>query len=506
MKKILKPENLISKIASIKKNSKKVILCHGVFDLLHIGHIRHLSEAKKLGDILIVSVTSDIFVNKGPNRPMFKDYLRLEAIASLKFVDFVVLSNSPSSVDIIKKIKPDLYCKGNEYQIKENDITNKIDEEERIVKKFGGKLVFTNEVTFSSSNIINKVSDTLSENQKRIIKKIKIENNFQKIISDLNEFKKLKVLVIGETIIDQYSFCDPLNKSGKDPMLVLKHNKTEEYLGGAVAVVKNIENFCNNLTLLTMLGEKTEYKNKIKKYLLKKTKLEFISKKNSKTITKKRYLDKISNNKLLGVYEINDDNLTKSDEAKLQKKLREMIPKFDLVVVSDYGHGFISKNSAKLISKLSKYLALNAQINSSNVGYHTLKNYRNINCLIINEKEIRHESRNRSSKVEILMKDLAKSQNIMNLVVTKGIEGSILFNKKQNKFYYCDSFSKNAIDKIGAGDTMLSVISLCLKNKINLDLSLLLSSLAAAQSVRTMGNKKSIDRVNLIKSLEHILK
>ena len=109
MKKILKPENLISKIASIKKNSKKVILCHGVFDLLHIGHIRHLSEAKKLGDILIVSVTSDIFVNKGPNRPMFKDYLRLEAIASLKFVDFVVLSNSPSSVDIIKKIKPDLY-------------------------------------------------------------------------------------------------------------------------------------------------------------------------------------------------------------------------------------------------------------------------------------------------------------------------------------------------------------------------------------------------------------
>ena len=150
---------------------------------------------------------------------------------------------------------------------------------------------------------------------------------------------------------------------------------------------------------------------------------------------------------MLGVYEINDDNLNKSDELKLQKKLKKIIPKFDLVVVSDYGHGFISKNSAKLISKLSKYLALNAQINSSNVGYHTLKNYKNINCLIINEKEVRHESRNRSSKVEILMKDLAKSQNIMNLVVTKGIEGSILFNKKQNKFYYSDSFSKMPLIK-----------------------------------------------------------
>ncbi|MBT3465256.1 hypothetical protein HN451_09770, partial [archaeon] len=112
-------------------------------------------------------------------------------------------------------------------------------------------------------------------------------------------------------------------------------------------------------------------------------------------------------------------------------------------------------------------VSLYLQINSSNVGYHTLKNYKNINCLIINEKEIRHEVRNRSSKVEILMKNLAKSQNIMNLVVTKGIKGSVLFNKKQNKFYYCDSFSKSAIDKIGAGDTMLSLISLCLKNKIN---------------------------------------
>ena len=265
----MEPEKLASKIISIKKNKKRVVLCHGVFDLLHIGHIRHLNEAKKLGEILIVSVTSDPYVNKGPNRPMFKDYLRLEAIASLKFVDYVVLSNSSSSVDIIKKIKPNFYCKGNEYQFKENDITNKIVEEERVVKKFGGKLVFTNEVTFSSSNIINKVSDTLSENQKRIIKKIKVKDNFQKTISNINKFNKLKVLVIGETIIDQYSFCDPLNKSGKDPMLVLKHSKTEEYLGGAVAIVKNIENFCNKLTLLTMLGEKKNMKIKLSNICLK---------------------------------------------------------------------------------------------------------------------------------------------------------------------------------------------------------------------------------------------
>ena len=104
------------------------------------------------------------------------------------------------------------------------------------------------------------------------------------------------------------------------------------------------------------------------------------------------------------------------------------------------------------------------------------------------------------------MKNLSKLQNISNLIVTQGTEGSILYNNKHNRFHYCDAFSKTAIDKIGAGDTMLSVIGLCLKNKIDLDLSLLLSSLAAAQSVKTMGNKKSLDKISLIKSLEHLLK
>ena len=104
MNKLLKSENLYIKIKSIKKNGKKIVLCHGVFDLLHIGHIRHLRQAKKMGNILIVSVTSDNFVNKGPNRPMFKEHLRLEAIAALKFVDYVVLSNKSSAVDVIKKL------------------------------------------------------------------------------------------------------------------------------------------------------------------------------------------------------------------------------------------------------------------------------------------------------------------------------------------------------------------------------------------------------------------
>ena len=302
MKKIIDINVLKDKIIRIKKSRKKIILCHGVFDLLHIGHIKHLKIAKDLGDILIVSLTTDKFVNKGPGRPVFNEKLRCEAIESLGFVDYVTLSNSSSAVEIIKKIKPNIYCKGDEYEVRSNDVTRKINLEERAVKKNGGKIFFTNEETFSSSSIINKSFNIISPNQKKTNKKIISNNSFSKIIKEIDKFKNLKILVIGETIIDQYSFCDPLNKSGKDPMLVLKHNKTEEYLGGAIAIIKHLKQFNKNISLLSVLGEKKEYRRKIYTELSKKIKINFIYKKNSKTITKKRYLDEISNNKVLGVY------------------------------------------------------------------------------------------------------------------------------------------------------------------------------------------------------------
>ena len=250
-----------------------------MFDLLHIGHIKHLKIAKDLGDILIVSLTTDKFVNKGPGRPVFNEKLRCEAIESLGFVDYVTLSNSSSAVEIIKKIKPNIYCKGDEYEVRSNDVTRKINLEERAVKKNGGKIFFTNEETFSSSSIINKSFNIISPNQKKTNKKIISNNSFSKIIKEIDKFKNLKILVIGETIIDQYSFCDPLNKSGKDPMLVLKHNKTEEYLGGAIAIIKHLKQFNKNISLLSVLGEKKEYRRKIYTELSKKIKINFIYKK-----------------------------------------------------------------------------------------------------------------------------------------------------------------------------------------------------------------------------------
>ena len=497
----------LSKIIQKEKNKAKVIVhCHGVFDLLHIGHIKHLEKAKKLGDKLVVTLTADKHVNKGPERPIFNQALRADAIAALNAVDYVAINETPTAINPIKILKPNIYCKGTDYKNFKDDITGEIRNEIKEIKKIKGQIIFTEEITFSSSRLINSSTNFFSQKQKKIIKKINEKSNLKQIKKIIDNFNNIKVLIIGETIIDQYNFCEAIGKSGKEPILVLKEVRKDQYLGGVLGIARNVAKVCKNITVLSMIGEKKEYLKEINLDLPKDIIKKFIFKKNSPTIVKKRYVDSVSQGKVIGVYNINDEILDKKNEKQFNKILKSEIPKHDLVIVSDYGHGLISKKSANMICKNSKFLALNAQVNASNIGYHTIRNYNKFDTLIINEKEIRHEMRDKESKLEVLMSNLSKEKKIKNVIVTVGSKGSILFNHKQNKFFYADAFAHKIVDKVGAGDTMLSLIGLCLKSKIDYNLTLLISSLAAAQSVESIGNKNTIEKLKNLKTLETILK
>tara|TARA_A100001011_G_C14301043_1_gene840809 strand:- start:201 stop:1751 length:1551 start_codon:yes stop_codon:yes gene_type:complete len=504
--KIINIENIRKILSERRRSGKKIVQCHGVFDLLHLGHIRHFKEAKNYGDILVVSITSDKFVNKGPGRPAFNELQRLESISALGIVDYVVLNNHPSAVQAITQIRPNFYCKGPDYKNHAEDITNKIKLETGLVRKYGGKTIYTKDITFSSSSLLNSFSGIYSKKHKSTINKIKKKYPFNNIKKIIDQMKKLKVLIIGETIIDQYNFCEALGKSGKEPVLVLRDLKTEQYLGGSAAISRHLSSFCNKITLLSMVGEKGEYLKEINKTLPKNISFKYIRKKNSPTIIKRRFLDYVANNKVLGVYSINDEILNIKDEKLFNNYLNKTLKNHDLVIVSDYGHGLISKKSAKLISQKAKFLALNAQINAANIGYHNMRNYKNLDCVIINDREIRHEMRDKTSTIKDLMRKLSNEQNIQNLVVTKGTEGSLFLNKKSKKFYSSQAYSTSAVDKIGAGDAMLSIIALCIKSGFPEELSLIVSSLAAAQSVKTIGNKEAINKVEMLKTLDHFLK
>ena len=122
-KKIITLEKLSDIVRKYKKRGKKVVLCHGVFDLLHLGHIKHFEEAKSCGDVLIVTVTEDKYVKKGPNRPIFSLLNRMEALSSLSIIDYVAANRWESAVETIKTVKPNIYCKGPDYKDNSVDFT-----------------------------------------------------------------------------------------------------------------------------------------------------------------------------------------------------------------------------------------------------------------------------------------------------------------------------------------------------------------------------------------------
>lgn len=493
-------------ILDLKKRKKKVALCHGVFDQIHVGHVHHLNEARKLADYVVVTITADKFVKKGPGKPYFSENNRVKMLEALKQVDYVSVNHSTDAIDLIKFLKPSFYIKGPDYKNKKRDVTGKINYEVRAAKKVGCKIIFTNEdIVYSSSSILNKNQNIFDESQKKIINTIKKNYSFAEIIKKIDNFSKLKILVIGETIIDDYVFCEGLGKSGKESVLALRKIKSERFLGGCLAIARHLNSFTKNISVISYLGENREQKNFIKSKIEKNIKLNFIYKKKSPTIIKRRYLDIIDNRKLLGIYELNDDAINLTQEQQIIKLLKKKIPQNDLILIADYGHGLISKKVANYLSKTSKFSALNAQVNSANVGFSNLKKYRNIDCLIINATELRHEMRERDGKIDILSKKLKNQIKCKSLVVTQGRAGLIMINDK-NKTFTAPAFANQVVDKVGAGDALLSILAICLKDKNDENLSNFISSLVAAQSVENIGNSKPINKSSLLKNIQYILK
>ena len=505
-KKIVNLTDINDLVISLKKKGKKIVQCHGVYDLIHIGHLKHFNSAKKFGDILIVSVTPDKFVQKGFNRPYFKSEERIQSLSLVETIDYVVLNNSENAVNIIKKIKPHYYCKGPDYKNFKDDITNQIQKEVTALKSVGGKIVYTDDPVYSSSAILNNMSEIYDLSQKSFINKIRSKINLDDFSKKIEKLKKLKVLIIGETIIDKYVFCEALGKSGKEPHLVLKDLREENYPGGVIAIARSVSNFCKKVTVLSALGRNKESEKFLKKEISKNIKTKFLYRAKSPTIVKKRYIEHITNNKVLGIYTLNDDLLNKKEESIFQNMVEKEIKKNDIVIVSDYGHGLITNKIARLLCKKSKFLALNTQLNSSNVGYHTIQKYNNVDCVVMNESELRQELRDKNEKTLSLAKKLSNIIKINKIIITKGSSGALLYNSKNKKSFSCPAFASKIVDKVGAGDSMLSIIAILIKLKFDNLIALLLGSLAAALTVEEVSNKVPIKKTKLLKYFNHILR
>jgi len=506
-KKIIPFEKLSTLSSEIKAQNKKIVLCHVVFDLLHPGHFKHFEAARKFGDVLFVTITEDKHVNKGPGRPVFDQKTRAETLAAIQFVDYVAINRNPLSITAIEAIKPDYYVKGQDYKNDKEDITGGIIQERNKVEEFGGKLVFTEEVQFSSTRLINRHLDFTKDEVKKYLNRIRGVTSFDKLKKDFDRISKFKVLVIGDIIIDEYTFVDPMGKASKSATITAKKLDSELYAGGVLAIANHISNFVSEVNLVSAHGINfgKNYFEFIKSKLNKNIKFNSTFCNDRPTVLKRRYLDKIFKNKLFEIIEIEDKPLHISEKEELKKQTRDLFNKYDLVVISDFGHGLIDAEIIDYLVSQNVFISVNVQTNSANRGFNLLTKYPRCNYFAIDENECRLATADKYSDVNLLFQKLVKKTHAEIAAITLGVKGSMVTDVSTNKPEIAPVLSDEILDTIGAGDAYLSVTSLMAKNGNSPEEIAFVGNAVGAMAVKILGNESFIEKIPLMKYLKTLL-
>lgn len=498
-------ESLAEIVAGFKTQHRKILHCHGVFDLLHVGHIRYFEAARKMGDILIVTVTPDRFVNKGPNRPAFAENLRAESIAALSCVDYVAINKWPTAVETIRLLKPDLYVKGSEYKNAEADITGGISLEKIAVREAGGHLAFTDEITFSSSQLINNHLSVHTPEVRRYLDGFTKRHQIQDVLKYLNGAQGMRVLIVGETIVDEYQYCQTMGKSGKEPILAAKLQKCEKFAGGVLAVANHVGTVTEKIKLVSFLGKRSSHEEFIEEKLNPVVERHFLRLDEGPTIVKRRFVESYPFQKLFEVYEMHGDEYRPGESQALCEKLKEVLPLVDVVIVTDYGHGMIGPEAVELLCREAPFLAINTQVNAGNRGFNTVSKYSRADFICVSEQEIRLEVRNRLESLKDIVVKISKAMSCDNFLITRGERGSLVYNAKEG-FFEIPAFRSHTVDRVGAGDAVFGITSLCVAQNAPMEMVGFIGNVVGAQAVGTVCNRESIDKVQLLKSLTHMLK
>ncbi|MDO8460026.1 MAG: PfkB family carbohydrate kinase [Nanoarchaeota archaeon] len=508
--KIKELNDLADIVSLIKKSGKKVVMCHGDFDLLHPGHLKHLIEAKELGDYLIVTLTPDGFINKGPGRPVYDQNTRLELLASLEITDYVSLNKWDTAVNTIKLIKPDFYVKG-------TDILNRstlngtsselliahLEEEKRALDEVGGKLSLTEEVKFSTSDLSKQFFSTLRPELMGYINHIRDKHGAEKINSALNSLNDLKVLVVGDTIIDEYMFCDVMERAKKDPILVFRNVKNELYLGGILAIANHLSRFVKEVTLVSVLGDEYEIRSLIKSKLDNRINCSFFPDKDSITLIKRRYIEQNTNRRIFETYNKAEYQKYSNVDEDMLKFVRENIDKFDIVLVADFGHGCISDKMRELITEKSRFLALNVQTNSGNIGYHYFTKYKRADLLSLTREEARLALQDKKSDNHELIEKVKNAINSKRVNLTLDKDG-LIYSDEEN--HSSPSLATKVVDTVGAGDSVLAITSLLSYKKVHPEIIAFVGNCVGSLAVRISGNERPISPIELKALINYILK
>jgi rfaE bifunctional protein nucleotidyltransferase chain/domain len=487
-------------------SGKKVVLAHGVFDLFHLGHVRHLESAAREGDVLVVSVTPDRFVNKGPGRPVFSARLRGEMLAALECVGAVGISEAPGADEMIRAVRPDVYVKGPDYKDQDGDITGKINAERAAVEQYGGRIAFTDDMVLSSSQLINDHFSLLDPEVQSYLNGLRVGGALPRVMKAIESVADMKVLFVGDAIIDEYQYAHAMGKSAKENIIASRSVGSEIFAGGIVAAANHAADFCAEVEIITGLGRQDSYEQLICDSLRDNVKANFVYRNGMPTTRKCRFIDPAHLRKLFEIYYFDDRPLGGPLEQQFCNLIREKAPDFDVVVVADFGHGLITRKSIDALTETANFLAVNAQSNSANLGYNMITKYAKADYVCIDAPEARMASGDRFGELgDIVKHRLSRSVKSDRFVVTDGERGCVAFSSERG-WSRIPAFTQQVVDTVGAGDAFLSITAPIAANGIDMDFVGLIGNAVGAMKVGTVGHRQSVEKIPLMKYITALLR
>jgi len=321
--------------------------------------------------------------------------------------------------------------------------------------------------------------------------------NINEIGRAIDSLKNLRVLIMGDPILDEYVYCDFMERTSKDPLIATKFRRADLWVGGVFAIANQISNFTDNLTLLTSLGK--NHRGFIKKRIRNNIKKVFLEEDLEKTIIKRRYIDFYRKRKLFEIYNTNRSNLSRNSEEKIIKFLDKNLSNFDIIIISDFGHGLLTPKIREKIQNKKISIALNTQLNGGNLGYNFITNYHRAEFVLLNERELRLPLQEENGEISEVVEKLRENRDFRDVYITLGKNGAYYSVGKGSIFGQgkVPSFTESSEDTTGCGDVSFSISSLLNNKKVNFEITLFLGNLMGAMHSQIIGNEKQISKSEL---------
>jgi rfaE bifunctional protein kinase chain/domain/rfaE bifunctional protein nucleotidyltransferase chain/domain len=480
---------LLSRREAERHAGRAVVHCHGCFDIVHPGHIQHLQFARSLGDVLVVSVSADRHVNKGVARPLIPDDLRAASVAALECVDYVYVNAEPTAVELLAALRPDVYVKGSEY---ERSADSRFLAERETVIRHGGRVVFSDcGVVYSSTALIGSLSGPDRLRDEKLARLRERHGLTDTHLSDLlARGRGMRVVVVGDYILDRYHFCDATGVAGEGPMLSLRALHETDFDGGAGVVALHLAGLGARPVLVSALADDEDARRAELRLAAAGVDLR-CSRPRRQVVTKHRYL--VDHSKLFKVDAGAAAPADSGEEARVAERLLQAAEGADAVVFADFGYGIIT---AGLLDRVLPLLRARVPVLAADVSGNrgSLLRYHGVDLLCPSEREAREAQHDFSGGLGAVAWNLLSATGARQAIITLGKQGLVTFERDEHsaaerlRSEYLPALCPQGLDALGCGDALLATATLTLCAGGSLQAAALLGSIAAAVEVQEVGN------------------